>query len=45
MNKELFVPGVLPSPPDERDFTIAMACRALGVQRAESLPRVLTLIL
>lgn len=30
MNKENFKPGILLSPPDSRDFNIAMACRAMG---------------
>ena len=38
MDKERFVPGVIPSPPDERDFTIAMARRALGKETVKSYP-------
>lgn len=38
MDKERFVPGVILSPPDERDFTIAMACRAIGEAIKEELP-------
>ena len=38
MNRENFKPGVLPSPPDNRDFTIAMASRAMGESFKEELP-------
>lgn len=38
MNKEYFVPGVIPSPPDNRDFTIAMARRVLGRESVKSYP-------
>lgn len=39
MNKDIFKPGVLPSPPDDRDFTIAMACKALGKEPAKIYPK------
>ncbi len=38
IRKENFKPGVLPSPPDNRDFTIAMACKALGKEPAKAHP-------
>jgi len=38
MHRENFKPGVLPSPPDNRDFTIAMASRAMGESFKEELP-------
>ena len=39
MNRENFKPGVRPSPPDNRDFTIAMASRAMGESFKEELPQ------
>ena len=38
MNRENFKPGVRPSPPDNRDFTIAMASRAMGESFKENYP-------
>lgn len=39
MNPEKFVSGVLPSPPDPRDFTIYMACKALGKEPEKTYPK------
>ena len=39
MNKEDFKPGVIFSPEDPRDFTIVMACKALGTEPAKTYPR------
>ena len=39
MDKDTFQPGIIPSPPDKRDFTIAMACKALGKEPAKIYPK------
>ena len=38
MNKDIFKSGVLPSPPDARDFTIAMANRAMVTPVLQDFP-------
>lgn len=38
MNRENFKPGVIPSPPDKRDFTIAMANKAMVAPTLQEFP-------
>lgn len=38
MDKDTFQPGIIPSPPDPRDFTVAMACKALDKPIKQTFP-------
>lgn len=38
MDKENFKSGIIPSPPDPRDFTVAMACKAIGKPVEQTFP-------